>query len=245
VPSEWRSLDHFSVVRFEASRGLGAAIRKWSCVPAVLISIALRPIARDAYRLWVDGRPVSTGAVNPFQCNVFDLESLPTCWAGEPCDFVHFHLPRAPIDQLAEDLGCEGPGALRPAALAADPALREITQGMLSWFDGGAIATPLALDQLQLTLSAHVLKRYGGAGWRRPAPELKLARWQMTRVVECLLDGVSDDLRLHQLARECELPTSVFARAFKNTFGSGYARWVLRMRAVREGRRGPSVIKPQ
>jgi AraC family transcriptional regulator len=243
VPSEWRGLDQFAVVRFEASGGLGTDVRKSSCVPALLVSVALRAIPRGAYRLWADGRPLSTGAVTPFQCNVFELESVPACWAGEPCDFLHFHLPRAPIDQLAEELGCcERPGALRPAVLAADPALKRITRGMLSWLDGRANPTSLALDDLQLTLSEHVLKRYGGTRRRRAAPALKLARWQTNRVVECLLDGASDDLRLHQLARECELPASVFAKAFENTFRSGCAAWVSRVRAERDGRRSSSAL---
>ncbi|MGD0679198.1 MAG: hypothetical protein ABSC94_27685 [Polyangiaceae bacterium] len=245
VPSEWRGLDQFAVVRFEASGGLGTNIRKSSCVPALLVSVALRAIPRGAYRLWADGRPLSTGAVNPFQCNVFELESVPACWAGEPFDFLHFHLPRAPIDQLAEELGWERPGALRPAVLAADPALRRITQGMLSWLDGGANPTPLVLDHLQWTLNSHVLKRYGGARRRRSAPELKLARWQTNRLVECLLHDATDDLRLHQLARECELPAGVFAKAFENTFGSGCAAWIARLRAERNGRRSSSALWPR
>jgi AraC-like DNA-binding protein len=46
-----------------------------------------------------------------------------------------------------------------------------------------------------------------------------LAQWQKTRATELLRESLPGGVRLADLARECDLSVSHFARSFKASFG--------------------------
>ena len=56
VPPVWRSAPAFTVVRLESPTGLPAPIKKVSALPALLVSIAIKPLASEQYRVWVADR---------------------------------------------------------------------------------------------------------------------------------------------------------------------------------------------
>jgi AraC family transcriptional regulator len=85
----------------------------------------------------------------------------------------------------------------------------------------------LALDHLSLLLGAHLLDRYAGIKRLPAVPVGGLAPWQMRRAQEMLRGHLHGNLRVQQLARECELSTSHFARSFKVSFGVSPIQWVI------------------
>ncbi len=198
VPAVWREPGQFSITRVQSTCGLGSHIRKWSCVPAALVSVTLRPLARDNYRLWIDGRPMGTPPVEAWRSNVVDFESDPACWSGLPFDFMHFHLPRASINEVAEDLGYDRPGVFQVSILAADTVLARITERVRHSLGCAGAPTLLSLDHLQLVLGSHILRRYGGVRRRRTPATIGLTDWQVRRVRELLRDNLSADVRLHE-----------------------------------------------
>jgi AraC family transcriptional regulator len=226
VPSEWRGLDQFSITRLESTCGLGSDVRKWSCVPALLVSVSASPLAGEKYRLWVDEKLVPTGDVRPFRSNVIDFASGPACWVGEAFDFVHFHLPRVSIDELADDLGYDRPGAFRFSVLGEDAVLARIARSVLRSVSVARVPSVLALDQLQLSLGEHMLERYGGMTPRRSVRHDGLAIWQSRRAEEILRERLDGAVRLEHVARECELPPGHFASAFRASFGTSCHRWL-------------------
>ncbi len=238
APPVWREPGQFSITRVQSTCGLGSHIRKWSCVPAALVSVTLRPLARDNYRLWIDGRLMETPPVEAWRSNVVDFESDPACWSGLPFDFMHFHLPRASINEVAEDLGYDRPGVFQVSILAADTVLARITERVRHSLGCAGAPTLLSLDHLQLVLGAHILRRYGGVRRRRTPATIGLTDWQARRVRELLRDSLRADVRLHEIARECELPTSTFARAFRSSFGTDCHTWWRRNKLGLAGPRG-------
>jgi AraC family transcriptional regulator len=52
----------------------------------------------------------------------------------------------------------------------------------------------------------------------------------MRRTQEMLRGNLHGNIRVQQLARECELSTSHFARSFKVSFGVSPIQWVIRQR---------------
>jgi AraC family transcriptional regulator len=230
VPSEWRGLDQFSITRLETTCGLGSEIRKWSCVPAFLVSVPIRSLAKEKYRLWIDEKLVQTASVRPFQSNVVDFASGPACWAGDAFDFVHFHLPRASFDELASELGYDRPGAIRPSILGDDAVIARSTRRILPSLDDSVAPITLALDELEVLLCAHLLRRYSAVRRPRAGGVGRLAPWQRRRVEELLMTNLDGNARLGELARECELPTGYFARAFRVSFGTTCHEWLARRR---------------
>ena len=227
-----RYADRFSVVRVETSGPLPDAVRKSSSVPALLVSTFVRPVAASAYRLWVQGKEVPTGRIPAFRTNVVDLAAQPAMWADSGVDYVHFHVRRASIDDTASDLGYAPVGGFRLTVADDDPVLAQITKSVLSYLGPGRGPHPLALDNLELILCAQLLQRHGMPRFRTVVNG-GLAAWQQRRALELLRESLDGRVRLSDLARECELSVSHFARAFKTTFGTTTHRWLTHWRIDR------------
>ena len=233
TPQECRIDDRFHISLVETTGPLGDQVRKCSSVPAMLVSMSLAPLAAADYRLRVDGKVVPTPDVASYRAHVIDLGAEPQIWAGTPLSYVHFHVRRSSIEQVAADLGYERPGGFRMAIVEADVVLASITKSIVPGLGAGAAPPAIALDQLELILGAHLLQRYSGAKPKLGPVAGGLARWQKRRAEELLRENLAGRVRLADLARECELSVSHFARAFKVSFGVSCHRWLLRQRVER------------
>jgi len=114
IPSHWHTENHFTVTRLESMQGLPDSIQKSSSVPALLVSVSMQSLPAANYRLWVDGKVIRTRRVPAFRTNVLDIAAGPACWAGSHFQFVHFHVPRGPIDPYR----AHAPAAHPPVAAA-------------------------------------------------------------------------------------------------------------------------------
>jgi AraC family transcriptional regulator len=228
-----RYADRFSVVRVETSGPLAGAVHKSSSVPALLVSMFVSPVAGRDYRLWVDRKLVSSGPIAAFRANVIDLAAEPAMWGGRGVNHVHFHVRRAAIDDAAADLGYERIGDVRLSVAAEDVVLAQLTKSLLPILGGDARMSPLALDQLELLVGAHVMQRYGSARPTRTIVSGGLAPWQRRRAAELLRENLDGTVRLADVAQVCELSVSHFARSFKASFGVSCHRWLTDRRVER------------
>jgi AraC-like DNA-binding protein len=233
TPPECRIDNRFHISLVETTGALGDQVRKCSSVPAILVSMSLRPLAAANYQLRVDGKIVRTSDVAAYRAHVIDLATEPQIWAGTPLNYVHFHVRRSCIEQVAADFGYERPGGFRIAILEPDLVLASITRSVLPGLANGSPPPTIALDQLELILGAHLLLRYGGTKPRLEIATGGLAVWQKRRAEELLRENLNGRVRLAELARECELSLSHFARAFKVSFGVSCYRWLLNKRVER------------
>lgn len=96
--------------------------------------------------------------------------------------------------------------------------------------ESGSQIPALLLDHLSLLLGAHLLQGYAGLPKLPEAQRGGLAPWQKRRATEFLSGNVSNNVRLKEVANECELSVSHFARAFKETFGVSAHRWLIQKR---------------
>jgi AraC-like DNA-binding protein len=168
--------------------------------------------------------------VSAFRANVIDFDAQPSCWAGTDFDYVHFHVPRATLEDVAREFGHASVGAFRPAILEQDLVLAELTKCVLPTIGRTPPVGSLGLDQIQWVLAAHLLQRYGEMKPRPLVARGGLAPWQRQRATELLREHLDGSLRLADLARECGLSVSHFARSFKASFGMPSHRWLTRLR---------------
>jgi AraC family transcriptional regulator len=225
-----RYTDRFSVVRVETTGALADAVHKSSSVPAILLSTFVNPVQVSDYRLWFDGKLVPTGTIPAFAVNVVDLASEPAVWGGRGGDYVHFHVRLATIDETAAALGYERVGNFRLSVAQEDIVLAQLTKSILPFLDAQSSPSPLALDQLELVVAAHLIQRYSSARLRRQEGGSKLASWQSQRATELLRENLDGKVGLADVARACELSVSHFARSFKATFGVSCHRWLTERR---------------
>jgi AraC family transcriptional regulator len=91
----------------------------------------------------------------------------------------------------------------------------------------------LALDQVAMLLSAHVLQRYCGAATAAPSPRRGLQTWQRLRAEEMLRAQLDGNITIKTLATTCSLSPSHFARGFRRSFGSSVHQHLIRLRIER------------
>ena len=230
-PSLLRYPDSFAITRLESSSGLADPITKVSSVPALLVTVAIKPLAD--YQVWVDNKPVPTPNISPFRSSVIDLDAQLSCWPGSAFDWVMFHIPRKGLDDIATDLAVRPVGTYKLSRHQEDLVLTQLTKSILPYIGRPGWPCPLALDHLSLILRAHLLQKY--AGLRKPPTILVggLGPWQKRRATELLSENLSGRIRLSQLAAECGLSVSHFARSFKATFGVSAHRWLVQRRIER------------
>jgi len=230
VPSQFRTPGTFTIIRLQSPAGLPHRITKLSPVPALLVSISLKHLASSSYRLWSSDKLIPTSIVHPFRSNVIDFDSRPGCWAGSAFDYVHYTLPRNGLDDIAEDLGHGGVSDYRLAVLEDDLVVAQITKAILPFIGRTDSLSVLALDQFSLILGAHLIQRYGVL--RKSAQPSKggLAPWQKRRASEFLHENMHGRIRLSDIARECGLSVSHFARSFRTSFGASTHQWLIQHR---------------
>jgi AraC family transcriptional regulator len=230
IPSVLRGGDAFTITRMESSSGLADRITKVSSVPALLVAVAIKSLARADCQFWVDDKPVPTPYILPFRSNVIDLDAQPGCWPESAFDYVLFHVPRKGLDDIAADLAVGPVETYRVSVVEEDLLLTQLTKSILPYIGRQGWPFPLALDHLNLILGSHLLQKY--AGLRKP-PTISvggLGPVQKRRATELLRENLSGRIRLSQLAAECGLSISHFARSFKASFGVSAHRWLVQRR---------------
>jgi AraC-like DNA-binding protein len=164
---------------------------------------------------------------------VADLDARPTCWVGSAFDYLLIHVPRNGLDDIAADLAVGPVETWRLSVVEEDLVLTQLAKSILPYIGRQGWPAPLTLDHLNLILGAHLLQNY--AGLRKP-PTISvggLGPWQKRRATELLRENLAGRIRLSQVAQECGLSVSHFARSFKATFGVSTHRWLVQRRIER------------
>jgi AraC family transcriptional regulator len=195
--------------------------------------VAMGPMATGD--IWIDGHHTQLKAAQPGDTFVYDLSSLPVANLMPPFDFVRFYLPVRTMDQLAYDCGLRPVRRLvtNPSAPAPDPIMYGLAHAVASALENLNACSALFLDAVALAFHAHAIDVYGGTVGKRGATLPGLAPWQFRRIeafIEAHLDG---NPSIVELARECGLSSSHFARAFGRTTGMPPHRWLMKRRVER------------
>ncbi len=88
----------------------------------------------------------------------------------------------------------------------------------------------LLIDQLAICLLTHVAEVYGGPGCAEERTSGRLAPWQERRAKEIMSARLASELTISQLASECRLTASHFARAFRRSTGVAPQRYLMQLR---------------
>jgi AraC family transcriptional regulator len=233
VPTVWKNQNNFTITRLQSPVGLADRIAKQSAVKALLVSVCLRSLPLGRFHIWTGNKQLPTSYVPAFRSNVIDFDVGLRCWAGSAFDYVHYHVPRKSLDEIAEDWQHGPISEYRQAVIEDDLVLAQMTRNILPSITVEDGPCSLVLDQFQLILGAHLVQRYGGiTKIERPAGH-GLATWQKRRALELLRENLNGNIRLSHLAKECGLSVSHFARSFKTVLGISSHQWLIRLRIDR------------
>ena len=215
----------------------------------------LRPIGRtsdplprqDAYMIvfelndvrgleyWQEGRHVRNLNVRAGESIIHDLRREPAVLIDRPLHAIHWFLPRAALNALADEANARHIYELRhePGVGVSDGIIGHMSVALLPALRAGAPVTRLFVDHVNLAFAAHVADTYGGVQAMPPVSKGGLARWQERQAKDMLLADLTGMTPLASIATACGLSPSHFARAFRNSTGMPPHAWLNQARVER------------
>ena len=162
-------------------------------------------------------------------CSTWRRVRLPA-FAG-PYDFVRFYLPAATLDRLADDQGLPRVRGLRTTPpQVRDQVMQGLALSLLPVLEAPHAGANRFLDSVALAFHAHVMRRYGGTPLSKRYSGARLAPWQLRRVLAFVDANLDADPSIADLAAECRLSPSHFARAFSASTGTSPHKWLVNRR---------------
>ena len=208
---------------------------------AFLITLTLRDFPSREY--WEDGRLISVSDVRNGQTCIHDLKRDPVARLDKPHHVLFYYLPRGALDAIADDVEAPRIGELNHKPVAIDDGtISSLGNAVLPALSQPDRANQLFVDHVLMALGIHVARTYGGLRPLSSPIRGGLAAWQVRRAKEILSSNLDGRLQLNEVARECGLSASHFARAFRKSVGAAPHQWLLMHRVqvakqkLRDGR---------
>jgi len=173
----------------------------------------------EGHSCWLAGRPRYSGAFGAGTVSVIDLRDNPQCEFKGPFDAVQYYVPRKALDEFAREHGAKPVSTLKWSRNQRDPFLSTLSSVLLSAVEQDSAANQLFIDQIGLSVLAHIAQTYGGM---RPSDGVSgggLAPWQERRAKEIMRTRLASNLTIADVAAECKLTPSHFARSFRRSTG--------------------------
>ncbi|BBK42600.1 hypothetical protein STVA_26200 [Allostella vacuolata] len=189
---------------------------------------------QPAHEYWRGGRPLDMPAAAAGSLGIRDLRRETAAVLANPVDSLHVHLPRAALDDLAEDAGAPPIDELGAEQVwqPGDATMQRLHPILVDVLDKPGRASKPFVDHLVLAVATHIAATYGGmrAGSIRRGG---LAPWQVKRAREMLAANLAKEVSLLEVAEACGLSPSYFSRAFRKATGETPHAWLQSCRIER------------
>jgi AraC family transcriptional regulator len=228
--ASWADESTFAITRLQSDKGLPGASTPIPIEAALHVSIAVMPVPLGSYQLEVDGREVNVPYIPEFRTSLLDLQSPFLCTLDCAFDYVHYHVPREGLDEIARDHQIKPVENFKVGICEDDLVIAQLTKNVLPLAISRNWTSLLAIDQFSLMFGAHILQAYGGLAGLPEVVTRGLAPWQARRAAEVLRSRLDGGIRLNMLARECGMSVSHFTRSFRATFGVSAHVWLVQRR---------------
>jgi len=146
---------------------------------------------------------------------------------------VSFYIPRAALDEAAEQAGLDRIPTLACPPGLMDPVVRHLSASLLPALACPRHAGSLFVDYVVGALLDHLMRHYGGAGAGAAFIKGGLSPYQLQRAKEVLASEFDRDPTLGEVAEQCGLSRGHFAKAFRISTGTTPHRWRQRSRIDR------------
>jgi AraC family transcriptional regulator len=164
--------------------------------------------------------------------SLVDLALDPKAHPEDSSDCFSFLIPRATFDQLADDHGADRIVglAVRPGIAAKDPIVLHLGSCLKPAIERHDGANDQFVDRVTTALNIHFARAYGGMHFPQPFVTGGLAPWQLRLARDTINAHLEERLSLEQLAHECKLSVTHFAKAFARSTGISPHRWLMQRR---------------
>jgi AraC family transcriptional regulator len=220
--------ERLAVTRLRCDTGLSQTTAPIPSEKAFVVILQLRDL--PFHELWLRGKPVPVGHYPERGVSILDLVEQPTMSLPNPFDWMQFYVTRATLDEIADEYSARRVSELSWPHGAIDAVTNHLGLTILPALDRPEQTNRLFLDHAMFALNVHFAQAYGGMRLAPFTVRGGLAPWQERRSKEMISDRLEGDVSLAELATECRLSRSHFARAFKKTTGQSPHVWLLQRR---------------
>ncbi len=197
---------------------------------AYIVALQLRDYPLHEH--WEDGRQVSLSAYRAGEATIYDLKRDPTFMVSAPFHSLHFYLPRAALDAIADEAAACRISELRyrPGGSVDDSTIRSVGLSLQAAFTHPEAVSRLFMDHITVAIAVHIAQTYGGLQPGAVPKQGGLAPWQERRAKEMLAGDLRGGGGLHEIAVACGLSAGHFARAFRRSTGLPPHAWLQQLR---------------
>lgn len=196
----------------------------------------------EGHSCWLGGRQTYSGSFKAGTVSVLDLRENPQWEYRGPFEAIQYYVPRGALDDFARENDAKPVSTLKWARDRRDPYLSTLSSVLLSALDDERAGNHLFVDQLGLSLLAHFAQAYGDLRSREGIQEGGLAPWQERRAKEIMRVRHASSLTIADVAAECRLTPSHFARSFRRSTGVAPHEYLSRLR-IEEAKRQMTTTK--
>lgn len=189
------------------------------------------PLTTYSWRAWFSGKEKVVSPATPGIAYLFDLSDNPTSRHNAAFSAVRFYISQAALIEYAHEHGWRKPGGLHATFGCPDPVMSGIAQTIASAMERPGEETRLFVDHMAMAFCAHALLTYGGVSGGPVSTRGGLVSWQLRRACEFIEANLDGDPSIADVAAECGLSSSYFAKAFRQALGVPPHTW-LSMRRI-------------
>jgi AraC family transcriptional regulator len=184
--------------------------------------------------LWTAGKRREVPNWRLGDAQLIDLRDRPTVSLDIPFDSLRFYIPQTALDEMADEAGIRRvEGLSAPNFGGRDLVMFGLAQTLAGAMEQPGDGSAMFSDGIALAFFAHVVRAYGGVSPGGQNIRGCLAPWQLRRACDFIIANLGSDPSMAEVANECRLSSSYFARAFKQTTGVPPFRWLTAQRVVR------------
>jgi AraC family transcriptional regulator len=184
--------------------------------------------------LWTAGRRRDVPDMRLGDAQLVDLRDNPVVSLDIAFDSLRFYITQVALDEMANEAGIRRvKGLCAPNFGARDLVLFGLAQALAGAMEHPGDGTAMFTDCIALAFFSHIRRAYGGALAEAGSARGGLASWQLRRAREFINANLAGDPSISQVANECGLSSSYFARAFKEATSISPHRWLTKQRVER------------
>ena len=184
---------------------------------------------------WEEGRHVRNLDLRAGETTIHDLRREPAVLVDGPLHTIHWFLPQAALNALADEANVPHIHELRhePGVGVSDAIIGHMNVALLPALRAGEQVSRLFVDHVSLAFAAHMAEAYGGMQAMTRVSKGGLAPWQERQAKDMLLADLTGATPLASIATACGLSPSHFARAFRKSTGMPPHAWLSQARVER------------
>src|SRR6202161_3646612 len=184
--------------------------------------------------LWTAGRRREVPDLHLGDAQLVNLGDNPVVSLDIPFDTLRFYIHQIALDEMANEAGIRRvKGLYAPNFGARDLVMFGLAQALAGAMEQPADGTAMFADCIALAFFAHIIRAYSSVPIEGRNVHGGLAAWQLKRARDFINVNLAHDPSIAEIAHECGLSSSYFARAFKRSTGVPPSRWLTKMRVER------------